>query len=268
MEQTRLTQFGSIDQSNDPAYFIRFLDTACAEASFQAYKRRMNELLGLPGPLQILDVGCGTGDDVREMARFVETGRAVGVDNSQAMIAEAIRRAEGQGLPAEFQVADALELPFETASFDGCRADRSPMHVPDPRRMLIEMLRVVKLGGRVVVYEVDFETLTIDARDRSLARRIANTWCDSFRDGWLGRRMPNLLTDLGLKDLTTTPHTLVLTPALSLLLLGAGTVEKAVEKGTITRVEGTAWLENLDELQRTGRFFSTLTGFLVAGRRS
>jgi ubiquinone/menaquinone biosynthesis C-methylase UbiE len=268
MGQTRLVEFGSIDQTQDAAYFIRFLDAASAEASFQAYKRRMIDLLGLPGPLAILDVGCGTGDDCRQMAQFVTGGgRVVGVDNSQAMLAEAQRRAASQNLPIEFRAADALHLPFADQTFDACRADRSLMHVPDPRQALSEMLRVTKPQGRIVVYEVDFETLVIDAPDRLLTRRLSNTCCDSFRDGWLGRRMPGLLTELGLKDVTVAPHTLVLTPELALLLLGPATVEKAVERGTITLAEGEAWLKQVEQLQREGRFFSTLSGFLVAGTK-
>jgi ubiquinone/menaquinone biosynthesis C-methylase UbiE len=97
MEQTRLAQFGQIDQTTDPDYFIRFLDAACAEDSFKLYKRRMNELLGLPGEGYLLDVGCGTGDDARQMAALLAGGRVVGVDNSQAMIAEARAPRRGDG---------------------------------------------------------------------------------------------------------------------------------------------------------------------------
>src|SRR5262249_47541775 len=83
MEPTSLTKFGSVDQTGDVATFIRFLDAACAEASFQAYKRRLAEALGLPGDLRVLDVGCGTGDDVRRMAQLVNgRGCVVGTDNS------------------------------------------------------------------------------------------------------------------------------------------------------------------------------------------
>jgi hypothetical protein len=67
--------------------------------------------------------------------------------------------------------------------------------------------------------------------------------------------------------LLSPPHTLVLTAELALPLLGPSTVEKAVEQGTITVAEGQAWLQQLDQLQREGRFFSTLTGFLVAGMK-
>ena len=50
------------------------------------------------------------------------------------------------------------------------------------------------------------------------------------------------------------------------MLLGAPNVDRAVGKGILTRAEGLAWLEHLEELQRQDRFFSTLGGYLVAGR--
>src|SRR5262249_32001115 len=105
------------------------------------------------------------------------------------------------------------------------------------------------------------------ADDRTLARKVINVWCDSLRDGWLGRRLPRIVRDLGLRDVEILAHTLLLTPALAVPILGATTVERAVSQGVVTPGEGQAWLEHLDELQRQGRFFSTLTGFLVAGRK-
>jgi ubiquinone/menaquinone biosynthesis C-methylase UbiE len=268
MARPHLAEFGSIDQTADAGYFVRFLDAACAAESFQAYKRRLNELLDVRAGRRFLDAGCGTGDDARAMAALVAPdGLVAGIDNSQSMIDVARQRAAGTGLPVEFTVADVLHLPYDADSFDGCRADRSLMHVPDARQALAEMLRVTRPGGRVAVYEVDFGALTINAADRQLGRRIINAWCDSVRNGWLARYIPELLTDLGLRDVTVAPHTLMLTPELSLLLLGPGTVERAVEQGTVTRAEGQAWLQHMEELQRTGRFFSTLTGFLVAGRK-
>jgi ubiquinone/menaquinone biosynthesis C-methylase UbiE len=267
MAQTALVEFGRIDATADPAYFIRFLDAACAAESFQAYKRRLVELLHLRPGGRYLDVGCGTGDDVRDMAKgFDPSGRIVGIDNSQAMIDVARQRATGLELPVEFVVGDVHDLPFAAGSFAGCRADRSLMHVPDIKKALAEMARVTEPGGAIVVFEVDFGTLVIDADDRVLARKIVNTWCDSFRNGWLGRHMAALFQETGLADVMVVPYVLVLTPELALPLFGKNTVERAVDKGIITKREGDAWLEHLDELQRTRRFFSCMTGFLVSGR--
>jgi ubiquinone/menaquinone biosynthesis C-methylase UbiE len=267
MENSRLVAFGRIDQTADPGFFVRFLDAACATASVQAYKRRIIELLELAPGRRVLDVGCGTGDDVREIAKHVGAdGKSVGIDNSQAMIGVARQRAAGSILPVEFHVAEVGRLPFEAASFNGCVADRSLMHVPDPRQALVEMARVTKPGGRVVVYEVDFGGLIIDADDRMLGRKIINTWCDGFRDGWLGRRIPTLAADVGLVQIEVAPYPLMLTPELATLMVGQSTVDRAVEQAIVTSEEGKRWLDHLAERARVGRFFGCLSGFLLGAR--
>lgn len=269
MDQSKLVEFGRIDQSGDPNYFIRFLDEACAQQSFQAYKKRSYELLELAPGQRVLEVGCGTGDDARDIAHLVgPTGHVVGLDNSQAMIAEAKHRAAGIRLPLEFQVGDAMHMTYADASFDAVRADRSFMHIPDPVKALAEMVRVTRPGGRVLVYEVDFETVTIDAPDRALARRVVNAWCDGFRDGWLGRRMPRLLADAGLAGLVVEPMTLILTENLTHQMIGEQTVARAKKTGAINEAEGHTWLQFLADVARAGRLFCTLEGFLVCGKKA
>jgi ubiquinone/menaquinone biosynthesis C-methylase UbiE len=267
MTQHKLVNFGTIDQTADAAYFIRFLDTAGAEPSFQAYKRRTTALLEPRPGQRLLEVACGTGDDARELAKLVApAGRVVAVDNSAAMVAEASKRAEG-GLPIEFHTGDAQKLDFPDNSFDGCRCDRSFMHIPEPRRALAEMVRVAKPGAPVVVFEVDFETLTIDAPDRKLARKVINAWTDCFRNGWLGRYIPGFYRDQGLADIRVEPHVLRTVGALVDEVFGAKTVTRARETGTLSELEATAWLAYLDDALKSGQYFSTLTGFLVSGRK-
>ena len=169
-------------------------------------------------------------------------GAITAVDSSDAMLAEARRRSEGSGLPVRFEQGDALRLEFADESFDGCRCDRTFMHLEDPRRALAEMVRVTRPGGRVVVYEVDFETLVIDAPDRITARKVVNAWCDGFRDGWLGRRIPGLFHDAGLIDVLVFPETLRLKFPLAAPMVGSPTVDRAVAAGTLTPAEAATWL--------------------------
>lgn len=267
MTNTSLAEFGRIDGTGDPGAFVQFLDAACANESISAYKRHLLTCLRLEPGARVLDVGCGTGDDVRAMADLVgPSGRAVGVDNSVAMIAEAQRRA-GPRASAEFQVAEAVTLPYADDHFDATRADRSLMHIPESRRALAEMVRVTRPGGRVVVFEVDFGTVVLDSPERELARAVIQTWSDSLRDGWLGRRFPGWFADLGLQETSVVPHVLLLPPVLALPLVGTTTVARAVQADLLTPDAGQRWLRHLDDLQQRGRFFAALTGFLVVGTK-
>src|SRR5271157_3079493 len=141
MASPKLVGFGNIDRTRDPAYFIRFLDIASAEASFQAYKQRTFELMQVGRGDKVLEVACGTGEDAQALARRLGAGQVIGVDYSQAMIDEARKRAAAAGLSIEFQVSDAQHLAFPDDTFDACRCDRSFMHIPDPRQALAEMMR-------------------------------------------------------------------------------------------------------------------------------
>src|SRR5579871_6423644 len=103
----KLFGFTDVDRTNDPDYFIRFLDEASADESFQAYKQHSFALLELRPGQHVLDVGCGTGEDARAMAQLVAPGgRVVAVDGSQAMIAAARQRTEGCSVPVALHVAD------------------------------------------------------------------------------------------------------------------------------------------------------------------
>src|SRR5437879_10450145 len=67
---------------------------------------------------RVLDIGCGSGQTTRDAARLARDGSALGVDLSEAMLAEARRRATTEGLMnVEFVRADAQVHAFEPATF-------------------------------------------------------------------------------------------------------------------------------------------------------
>lgn len=102
-----------------------------------------------------LDVCCGTGDLAFELAdRVGPTGAVVGVDFSEQMLERATAKATAKGVPATFQVADALDLPFDENSFDAATVAFGARNLSDLDRGLAEMTRVVRPGGRVVVLEI------------------------------------------------------------------------------------------------------------------
>jgi SAM-dependent methyltransferase len=97
-----------------------------------------------------LDVACGTGLVSRAVASRV---RAVtGVDLTPAMVEEAERSAGEEGTAnVSFAIGDATALAFAEASFDGAITRLSLHHIPLPARVVLEMARVVRPGGWVVV---------------------------------------------------------------------------------------------------------------------
>ncbi|HEV2358341.1 MAG TPA: methyltransferase domain-containing protein [bacterium] len=265
------TAWPNVDQAVDPARLVRYLDAVGAIVEAQQYKRQTFAALEIEPGHRVLDVGCGTGEDVRMLAQFVGlAGRAVGVDSSNVMITEATRRALGTDLPVEFRAASVYCLPFPDAAFDGCRADRMFQHLDDPRTALCEMSRVVRSGGRIVVSEPDWDTLIVDA-DRDATRMILHARCDRYRSGRIGRQLAGLFRKCGLLDVVTMPPTTFVVTSYDRAndIFGLrDAADRARDAGVVSAAQAGDWLGQLEEADRTGCFFSAGTLFTVVGRRA
>ncbi|HYO57359.1 bifunctional demethylmenaquinone methyltransferase/2-methoxy-6-polyprenyl-1,4-benzoquinol methylase UbiE [Archangium sp.] len=102
----------------------------------------------------VLDCATGTGDLALAFKRKVgASGRVMGTDFCKEMLDSAPAKATREGLQVEFQVADAMALPFADATFDVASIAFGIRNVDDPVKCLKEMARVVRPGGRVVVLE-------------------------------------------------------------------------------------------------------------------
>ena len=105
--------------------------------------------------MHILDVGCGVGGSTRRLSH--ETGCSVtGIDLSDEYIdaAERLTQLLNMQERVKFHAASALALPFDDNSFDGAWSIQMNMNVEDKLGWLKEVYRVVKPGGRAVLYEV------------------------------------------------------------------------------------------------------------------
>ncbi len=102
----------------------------------------------LSSGMRVLDAGCGPGTISMGLADAVAPGEFIGVDIEESQVEMASAAASAGGHEnAEFQVADALNLPFESDSFDVVHAHATIMHVPDANAAVAEMMRVLKPGG-------------------------------------------------------------------------------------------------------------------------
>lgn len=103
---------------------------------------------------RVLDCATGTGDLAIEFKKKVgESGYVVGTDFCREMIELAPEKAASENLAIEFEVADAMSLPYEDNRFDISSIAFGIRNVDEPVTVLREMARVVKPGGRVMVLE-------------------------------------------------------------------------------------------------------------------
>lgn len=108
------------------------------------------ELVPVDANARWLEPACGTGLVARALAGRV--GSVAGVDLTPAMLEEAKRAAEEEGVGnVDFSVGDATALKFPDGSFDGAVTRLSLHHIPVPSRVVAEMARIVRPQGSVVV---------------------------------------------------------------------------------------------------------------------
>lgn len=121
-----------------------------------------------PG-LNILDVGCGTGTATRLMAKAAgPTSRVVGLDPAEAMLGVARKIVpDPESAPVEWVLGAAEHLPFADQTFDRVTAQFSLRNMSDWLEGLKEMVRVLKVGGRLTILEMVQPVTSLGA----LARR-------------------------------------------------------------------------------------------------
>lgn len=242
------------------ASLISVLDAAESVPGAIALRDRSYRLLGLPRGARAVDVGCGTGRAVAELA---DRGmRAVGVDISEEMLAVARRR-----LPAgDFRVAGADDLPFDDESMAGYRADKVYHELGEPARAAAEARRVLAPGGRIVLAGQDWDTFVIDSDAGALTRAIVHARADTIPSPRAARAHRNLLLDAGFEDVTVEVHTGVFTDETMLPVL-SGLADAARAAGAITRKRAEDWTAEQAERARDGRFFLAIPMFVAAAVR-
>lgn len=102
----------------------------------------------LPARCRILELGCGRGDMwVKNCQRIPEGWGITLSDFSQGMLAEAQINLEKVDHPFRFEVIDAQIIPYGDKYFDAVIANHMLYHVPDRKKALAEIRRVLKPGS-------------------------------------------------------------------------------------------------------------------------
>ncbi|WP_030439096.1 methyltransferase domain-containing protein [Actinoplanes subtropicus] len=244
----------------DTETLIRLLDVAEGMPGAVALRERGYDLLRPPPGATVVDVGCGAGRAVAELAG--RGCRAIGVDPDPAMLAAARERFPD----LDVRPADATDLPLADGEALGYRADKVYHMLPDPAAALAEARRVLAPGGRIVLVGQDWDTMLIDADQGELTRRIVAARADTIPRPRIARSYRTLLTDAGFGEATLEVHTGIFTePAtVSLLEKHAAT---AREVGAITDAELKSWLDEQHERAAAGRLTLAIPMFLAAATR-
>ena len=259
-----------VDRTEDPRFFVNVLDATRAQLLERARQAPTEYFapLALSHGLNVLDVGCGTGDLLRLLAPLVTPGRAVGIDLSETMINEARSRSETSSANLVFEPGDTLALQFENGAFDRVMASQVLIHIPDPWPALAEMYRVLAAGGMISITDMDWGTVVVESSHRELSRRFTQLTCDGLRNGLIARELPGRLRELGFKSIVIHPevrvdqgldafHRWFIEPSLS----------HFTRIGAVSRAEADLFLADLEERATQGRYFSSRTSYSIIATR-
>ena len=239
-----------------------YLTRLAATAAGRAYKALAIEELEIqPGDIA-LDLGCGPGTDLAALADAAGiTGRVIGVDNDPECVAKACARAVDLGARIRIVEGDVHDLDLGPGTVDCVHTDRVLQHVAQPAKVISEIHRVLRPGGRMVLAEPDWDTLIIDHPDLPTARAYTRFVADKvIRNGCIGRQLPRMVESAGFFVSKVLPVTTVFRNVREAdQVLGLYRVtERALAAGGMPS-SAMDWLEDL----AAGPFFASLTLLLT-----
>ena len=228
----------------------------------QERRRTVRETLGAQPGERVLDVGCGPGFYCAELAEEVgPEGSVVGVDPSPAMLELAGRRCAELG-NVELRAGDADRAGRADADFDAAICVQVLEYVAETRGGLAELHRALKPGGRVLVWDIDWATFSM--QDDELTRRVQTAWDEHLTHRSLPRTLAPSLRAVGFEDVRAQAHplaTVELDPEtfggamLPLIAAFAGS------RAGVGEDEAAGWLEAQRALDKRGEYYFAVTQF-------
>jgi arsenite methyltransferase len=216
---------------------------------------------------RILDAGCGPGFYTRELLDKVgPDGSLVSVDQSAEMLAVAKRRCEGYPNVAS-DVADVTSLPVESDGFDRALSVQVLEYVQDFGAALAEMYRALRPGGRVVIWDVDWATVSWHSEDPARMDRVLAVWDEHLAHPSLPRRLSAGLRAAGFEDVRMEGHAFATTEPSQETYGGAAlpVIERYVRQQGSDDVD--AWADEQRALGDRGEFYFACMQFCFSGTR-
>jgi arsenite methyltransferase len=224
----------------------------------------VREALGAVVGERILDVGCGPGFYCLELSEVVgSSGSIVGVDSSPAMLQLARARCAGRENVGLLE-GEATALPVESGGFDGAVCVQVLEYLSDVDAALAELHRALRAGGRAVVWDIDWATVSIHSRDAALTTRVLRAWDEHLADPSLPRTLGVRLRSAAFEDVRVQAHVFAasgrdpekfgaaLVPLIATFVAG---------RQGITETEAEAWAAEQHELMERDEFYFASTQF-------
>ena len=260
----------ALDVQPNVAALIAGLEARGGAPAQVRLRRRFLRFVPVRPGARVLEVGCGSGVVLRDLAaRAGRGGQVVGVDSSRAMLAAARRlcRPGPRSARIALRHGDGAHLPFAPGEFDVTLGITVILHVPEPGAVVEEMARVTRPGGRVGLQDQDFGAMAVTHPDPGLTDRILDGVPRAlYEEPYSGRRLPGLLLEAGLRSvrlLTDVFQDTTLDPWTKTFL--ERRAANAVSFGLVDEAAAQKWLDGFTALVAAGAFVFTMNYYGAAG---
>ncbi|MEM6891736.1 MAG: methyltransferase domain-containing protein [Pseudomonadota bacterium] len=219
----------------------------------------------------IIDIGCGNGLLTAELARAVgQNGRVIGVDPSEDMRSAGVKRCQDYPV-AEFVDGLATALPIDDAVADKAVSVQVFEYVEDVAGAVSDAMRCLKPGGRLVVSDLHFGSLIWHSEHPDRMAELLASWDQHFFAGDVPARLPGTIKGLGhvveaVVPITLTDH--VLKPDGMAIMMMHLMRQYATANQHVKTEVADAWFNEQISLAHEGRFFFSITQFVVSARKS
>ncbi len=235
-----------------------------------ARRSRIMKALALNAGQSVLDLGCGPGHQVFEIASALEgTGRVEAVDVAETALAIAGRRCSKLE-NVRFQVGEASKLPFDDQQFDVAMSSQVFEYLDDVPKALAEIRRVLQPGGRVLIHDTDWGTVAWHSSDEDRMNRIMRVWDGHLADPVLPRTLGSLLREAGFGQVRTDAlvqlETTLEEKSASALLIEF--IRGYVISQDVPETEAEAWAEDLRQQAAAGKYFCSWNEYIFTATRS
>jgi arsenite methyltransferase len=224
------------------------------------------EALRLHTSERVLEVGCGGGFYAHEAAQCVgPTGRVCAVDLSADQIAAAKARCT-EFAWVECQIADAVKLPYGAAEFDVLYGVQVFEYVVRLDEALREIQRVLRPGGRVIIFATNWSSLVWYSEQPARMERVLEAFAAHASHPDLPAILAARLRDSGMASVRQTPVPVLNASyhANSFSYWLARMIRAfVVARQAVTPEEADAWLHEFEELEQKGRYFFSSTPILT-----
>jgi ubiquinone/menaquinone biosynthesis C-methylase UbiE len=211
------------------------LDVRASEPAMQAICARYMAQIPLPAAARVLEIGSGNGATTKHILQHLRPAQLVGIDPSPVFLDMACKAFAGEPR-VSFAAGEATATGQADASFDLVIAHTVYSHLVDPKGALAEARRVLRPGGRLVIFDGDFATLTVALFESDPLQSAIDAVLRHMMQGpYIMRRLPALVTAAGFGLQSVEAHGYVQTTSpdflLTLLARGANAAARAGEIG-------------------------------------